>query len=200
MPIEIKSSSFCGLSRTKDWQNWLKITAPDLHKELTKIVDSNQGCRANSNKMMDIYFSLHKRGLESQLETFLKRRFPWIIKTPEEPTHKQIRKNIKTVKIIETKNPRKSNLEILNKHKVFLSYRPNILSFPQKYIIIADPQLIYDQVRIFVSNKLSVDYLIIDDHAYIEYLDAKYATVVDRIQREDRDIYKYRAKMLQDVN
>ena len=201
MPIEIKSSSFCGLSRSKDWQTWLEDVAPDLYKDLLKVIDSSKGCRANSNKMMDIYFALHKRGLEPQLETFLKRRFPWIIKTPQEPTAKQLKDNVRTVKLVETQNPRKRpNWDVLNKHKVFLSYRPDILSFPQKHIIIANPQVIYDQVQAFVANKLAVDYLIIENHAYIEYFDTKYAVVVDRIPRESRDIYKYRAKMLQDAD
>jgi hypothetical protein len=201
MPVEIKSSSFCGLSRAKDWQNWLKNVAPDLHKDLLKVVDSGKGCRANSNKMMDIYFTLHKRGLEPQLETFLKRRFPWIIKPPEEPTRKQIRKKVNKVKAAEANRPRKHmNWETINKHNVFLSYRPDILSFPQKHIIIADPKFIYDQVQSFVANKLAVDYLIIDDHAYIEYFEPKYVAVVARIPREARDIYKYRIKMLQDAD
>jgi hypothetical protein len=59
--MRIKTSSFCGLARSDDWQKWLKATSEELYRELMKTVNSRKGCRANSNKMMDIYYSLYQK-------------------------------------------------------------------------------------------------------------------------------------------
>lgn len=199
MATEIKTSAFCGLSRSEDFQKWLEATAPDLYNDLLTVVNSARGCRANSNKMMDIYFELNKRKMEGPLITFLKRRFPWVIKensTPKQQVEKHkelIQRDIQTKQLIAAKD-----WEKLNKHAVFTTYRPDILSFPQKFIIIDDPNNLYDRVQKFIQNKLAVDYLILEDHAYIEYFDMKYAAVIDKIPRESRDIYKYRWKMQHD--
>ena len=87
----------------------------------------------------------------------------------------------------------------LNRHDVFKMYRPDILSFPQKLIIVDHPKNLYDRVQRFTQDKLAVDYIIIEDHAYIEYFDMKYAAVIDKIPRENRDIYLYRLKMRQNA-
>jgi hypothetical protein len=197
---EIKTSAFCGLSRSADWQNWLKETAPDLHKDLMKVVGASKGCRANSNKMMDVYFELNKRKLEPELIVFLRRRFPWIIKENSSPIKaKQDKEKAQKANTAhQVKNARASkDWEVLNKHKVFASYRPDILSFPQKFIIVDQPAALYDRVQRFVENKLAVDYLIVGDRAYIEYFEPKYAAIIDKIPRSSRDIYKYRLKMQQ---
>lgn len=195
MTTEIKTSAFCGLSRSEDFQNWLEVTAQDLYEDLLTVVEAAKGCRANSNKMMDIYFELNDRGLEPHLITFLKRRFPWVIKESKLPPSPQLNfQKEKTDQIIRRAAITK-DWQSVNKHHVFQSYRPDILSFPQKMILIDDPNKLYDKVQKFVQNKLAVDYILIDDHAYIEYFDMKYAAVVDKIPRENRDIYKYRWKM-----
>jgi len=186
---EIKTSAFCGLSRSKDWQNWLEETAPDLHASLMTTVGSAVGCRANSNKMMDIYFDLNKRGLEPQLITFLKRRFPWIIKG-EKPTQQP-----SIVFPTQRVQNYPKDWASYNKHGVFGVYRPDILSFPQKLIIIDSPDRLMQRVQHFAQDKLAVDYIIIDDRAYIEYFDSKYAMIVDKFPRDSRDIYKYRLKI-----
>jgi hypothetical protein len=193
MTAEIKTNAFCGLSRSEDFQKWLEAISKDLHKDLLTVVHAAKGCRANSNKMMDIYFELNQRGMEPQLITFLKRRFPWILKegyTPEPKIEPKVVERQQVQQLSSVKN-----WAGLNKHNVFKKYRPDILSFPQKKIIIDSPSVLYDRVQKFIQNRLAIDYLIIEDHAYIEYFDMKYAAVIDKILRENRDIYKYRWKM-----
>lgn len=198
---EIKTSAFCGLSRSTDWQKWLKETSPDLYQDLMKTVNTARGCRANSNKMMDIYFKLNQRGLEPELLTFLRRRFPWIIKEDTSPKQKEIKKQTKASSVSHNIRNLKSSKDWgrLNKHKVFSFYRPDILSFPQKFIIVDQPASLYDRVQRFVADKLAVDYIIIGDRAYIEYFEPKYAAVIDKIPQKSRDIYKYRLKMQQNA-
>lgn len=194
MATEIKTGSFCGLSRSEDFQRWLQAIAKDLHADLLTVVKSAKGCRANSNKMMDIYFELNSRGLEPNLITFLKRRFPWVLKEVEKPQKREQLQHIKVEQQLKRKATA-NNWESLNKHKVFSRYRPDILSFPQKLILTGNPNSLYNKVQEFSKDKLAVDYLIIEDHAYIEYFEMKYAAVIDKIPRENRDIYKYRWKM-----
>lgn len=193
MPLEIKTSAFCGLSRSKDWQTWLNSEAPDLHDNLQETIRKGTGCRANSNKMMEIYFELLKRNKQKNLETFLQRRFPWMIKTPT----KQRPSKRTAPPVISQTNSR--DWESLNKHKVFASYRPDILSFPRKLIIVDNHKKLYNRVQRFIINKLAADYLIIENYAYIEYFEPKDAGIIDKIPRERRDIYKYRQKMAQDA-
>ena len=201
MTEEIKTSAFCGLSRSEDFQKWLKSTAEDLYADLLEVIQSAKGCRANSNKMMDIYFELNSRGLEPHLITFLRRRFPWIIKNDTNPPSPRRAEAVKSIKVNNQVKQLRAvkDWASMNKHNVFKTYRPDILSFPQKMIILDHPNILYDRVQRFTKDKLAVDYLIIEDHAYIEYFDVKYAQVIDKIPREKRDIYLYRMKVRQDA-
>jgi len=193
--MEIHTSSFCSISRSEDWQKWLKETAPDLHQSLQEVIDSKRGCRANTNKMQDIYFELYQRNLGNAFESFVKRRFPWLIKSENKPP----KERQTTTRLPRVTAPyKKVNLEDLNKHKVFKYYKPNLLQFPQKLIILGHPDTLFQQVQNFVQDKLAIDYLILEDRAYIEYFLPKYATIVDRYPRERREIYQYRRRMAQD--
>jgi hypothetical protein len=195
--MELRTSAFCSLARSADWQVFLDDIAPDLCRDLKHTIKTSKGCRANSNKMMEIYFELDKRGLKNDLEVFLKRRFPWIIKHSGAISHKSVQKIAKETQVEQVVEKSAKNWNNLNKHGVFRMYRPDVLSFPQKFILIGTPETLYGNVQEFIRNKLAVDYIIIENYAYIEYFDAKYATVVDRIPRESREIYKYRQKLSQ---
>jgi len=189
--MKVKTGTFCSLARHADWQAWLKIVAPKLLQDLENTINSHKGCRANSNKMMDIYHDLYKTGHGKKFEDFITQRFPWLIEDQTKPTPSQIKKKITTIKkkgYISQPNP--TNYNELNKHKVFNFYRPNILSFPQKLILTGDN--LFDRVHDFIKNKIGVDYIILDDTAYIEYFEQKHTDVVDKIPRTSRDIYKYR--------
>lgn len=188
--MRIKTSSFCSLSRHEAWQSWLGQAAPDLLTDLDNTIKSRKGCRANSDKMMAIYHELYKRKLGNQFEKFISEKFPWLVENgPSRPTNK-------FPTVIKRTELKESNSD-LNKHQVFTSYRPHLLDFPQKLIIVDTPQNLYKRVQGFVQDKIGVDYIIIDDHAYIEYFEPKYAGVVDRIKRENREIYRFRQRSQQ---
>lgn len=192
---EIKTGAFCGLSRSEDFQQWLKVTAEDLYDDLIKTLTAAKGCRANTNKMMEVYSKLSEKGLEPHLISFLQRRFPWILKggkKPETFTPGKLKEEVPG-----KRKYAKTTVDVTNKHNVFKAYKPNVLSFPQKLVMVGNPATLYQEVQKFAHNKLGVDYLIIEDHAYIEYFDIKYAAVVDKIPRESRDIYNYRKRLQQ---
>lgn len=205
--MRIKFSSFCGLSRNPDWQSWLQGIADDLHYDLMQTIRSSKGCRANSKKMYDIYHALYSKNKGKEFESFMRRRFPYMVlegeKSPQ-PAPKILAKRKPDPKLIQhrgheaaTDRSAREHYEKLNKHKIFKSYRPDLMVFPQKMILVDKPENLYNQVHRFIKNKLAADYIIIEDRAYIEYFEPRFASVVDKIPREKREIWVYRQKARQ---
>ena len=194
MGINLKKAQFCALSRQPDFKSWLKDIAPDLYDQLL-LTQKKSSCKANSEHMLIIYTKLYERNVGNDLETFLRRRFPMVIdEAPRQhvistPAQEQRQTNIQNLSI---------NSESLNKHKVFKSYKPTLLTFPQKKIIYnANPQQLLAITNEFLQNKISVDYIILEDRAYIEYFEQKFAAIADRIKKESREIYQYRVRIQQ---
>jgi hypothetical protein len=188
--MKLKHSHFCGLSSATDWRIWLKSVAPDLYDGL--INAPKKGCKANQEKMVEIHQELLKRGLQAKFEAFIRQRFPYVI---DEDNHTTL--NVISPKKLEPTKPIVGHIETINKHKVFRSYRPDILSFPHKYIIVGDPTTLNEQIKKFTHDKVGVDTLIIEDHAYIEYFHKRYSDVVEKIPQENRDLWVYRQKAKQ---
>lgn len=200
--MRIKFSSFCSLSRNPDWQNWLKETAEDLHHDLIQTVRSGKGCRANSKKMYDIYHALYSKNKGSEFESFMQRRFPYMVlesETPKVLAKKKPDPKLAKHRMHEVVNNQaaRKHYADLNKHGVFKTYRPDLMVFPQKMILVDKPENLYNRVHRFIKDKLAADYVIIEDRAYIEYFEARFASVVDKVPREKRDIYLYRQKVSQ---
>lgn len=189
--MKLKINHFCGLSSATDWRTWLKSVAQDLYNDLVNA--PKKGCKANQEKMIEIHQLLIKRGLQTQLEKFIRQRFPYVI---EEDDHSTLN-ILKPAKVVEPSKPVAGHIQQMNKHKVFRSYRPDILSFPHKYIIVGDPATLKERVKEFTFDKVGVDTLIIEDHAYIEYFHKRYSDVVEKIPQENRDIWTYRQQMKQ---
>jgi len=192
MAFKLNTSKFCALSRNSDFNKWLKDTASDLHSTLVR-VRKTPGCKSNREYMMIIYRDLYKRGKGEELETFIKSRFSYLIekeieaKFPGVPVQTVDKIRPKSLKKIPFKN------EEMNKHKVFKIYKPSMLMFPQKRILMDDSgELLLKLVKKFLSDKIGSDFIIIENRAYIEYFDQKYATINDKIKKETRDIYQYR--------
>lgn len=189
--MKLKISHFCGLSSSSDWRAWLKSVALDLYDGLVNA--PKKGCKANQEEMIKIHQALIKRGLQSKLETFIRQRFAYVI---DEDDHSTINV-LKPAKALEPAKPVVGHIESMNKHKVFRSYRPDILSFPHRYIIVGEPSTLKERVKTFIYDKVGVDTLIIDDHAYIEYFHKRYSDVVEKIPQENRDLWIYRQQMKQ---
>jgi hypothetical protein len=189
--MKLKTSHFCGLSSATDWRVWLKATTPDLYDGL--INAPKKGCKANQEKMIEIHQTLIKRGFQKQFEAFIRQRFPYVI---DEDDHSTLNV-LQPVKTPAPTKPVVGHIETMNKHKVFRSYRPDILSFPHKYIIVGEPVVLKEQIKKFTHDKVGVDTLIIDDHAYIEYFHKRYSDVVEKIPQENRDLWVYRQQMKQ---
>jgi hypothetical protein len=136
--------------------------------------------------MIDIYKVLYARNLGDQFEDFIRRKFPYIIEGEEKP-QRAPRPAPKEKKIIPPQR--------LNKHGVFKSYNPRMLTFPQKLILTSDnAENLATQVKEFLRDKVASDYIIIEDTAYIEYLPSKYKDIADQIPLEAREIELFRRK------
>ena len=186
--MEIKIGHFCGLSSSTSFRNWLKKTAADLYDLIVNT--QTKGCRSKQEKMVEVKNKLYNRNQGHLLEAFIKENYPYmLIETKIKEEDKK--KLQQPLTIIEKKT---EHIEHLNKHKVFKIYRPDLLTFPHKYIIVDDQNIIEDKVKLFIKDKFGVDYLIIDDHAYIEYFNRRYSDVISKIKEEDREIWQYRQR------
>lgn len=140
----------------------------------------SKSCKSNKEVMVSIYHELIKRKLDGELITFLRQYYPIAVRLDPASTSESTKKSIRSDS---------------NKHGVFKFYRPHLLTFPQKMIFIDDDRnKLLSRVKRFVSNKISVDYIIIDDRAYIEYFEPRFEPEVSKVRDVDREIYTYRRK------
>lgn len=200
MKIQVDQGRFCTLSGNKDWQEWLKKEDSELYSDLMKTRMSGRGCNANKEKMKQIYSLLYAKGKGESFEKLIQQRFSYLmldndVKNKDALIAKvplQQPKPVSQVKI----PPRilaPTNTENLNKHKVFSSYRPNILSFPKKMIFVnSNKDQLEAIVKHFLKDKTAFDYIIIDDRAYVEYFNLENQEEADKIPKESREIHKYR--------
>lgn len=190
--MQIRISEFCGLSRAKLWQDWLQNIATDLYTNLIKILsDPKGGCKKNTQAMVDIYSELLKRKLGDKLNEFLKKEFPNVIdNSPKSVFFKPKKSNIDAEKY--------KSIKEANKHKVFKNYNPSLLTFPQKLIII-DPDIseLQKKINTFIMDKVSTEYVIIEDRAYIEYFLQKYKSEALKYPKELSEINKWRKENLE---
>ena len=187
------------MSRNSDWLEFLKSTAPELYYELNDFLRTQKGCKSARDKMTDIYRKIYAMGKGSEFESFISIRFPYIIESSSsnkpETVQDTIRQTMMARHVKPVLNSRNSD-ESLNKHGVFKSYKPDMLTFPQKLIIVNnDPRQLISSIRAFIADKVGVDYLVIEDRAYIEYFLPKYKDLVYKIPNQDREITQFKLRM-----
>lgn len=196
--MRIDQSQFCSLSGDGKFQQWLKIADNALYEELMETRRTGRGCRANSEKMRHVYAQLYQHSKGDQLEAFISKNYPSLIVRDREdtkgvPTYRPAPPMLRAPRRQKIISP--TNTESLNKHKVFGSYRPHIMTFPQKRILVnSNRRQLEASVRQFLQGKMSTDYIIIEDRAYIEFFDAKFTREAAKIPQEHREIHQYRAR------
>jgi hypothetical protein len=189
MSFSVNAKHFCGLSTSKDFRTWLRSIAPDL---LDRLLTTRKGCKSAQETMMGIHKELYNRSMGPKLEEFMRQRFPYMISKEAAPV---VVPQLPKAPIELT--PVINHIANLNKHGVFKRYQPNLLTFPHKYIITGERERLEKVVKDFITDKIGVDYIIIDNHAYIEYFPRRYADVAEKVKQEDREIWVYRQKKKQ---
>lgn len=183
MKYSIRQNMFCALARDEGWQGWLKSVAGDLYTKLLQHLEKSTSCKSNKAVMYVVLVELDKRKLTDDLVKFLSDYYPIALKI--ESNEITLNRQVK----IEG-DP--------NKHKVFKSYRPYLMSFPQKIIIVdGDRASLEHRTKAFIKNMIKADYIIIEDRSYIEYFEPQYKDESEKIV--DSEILQYRKKLKYDV-
>ena len=163
--MELKTGLFCRIAREAPWQEWLGVHSSDLLAELEYTIEKH-GCGEVELCMVKIMNALKAQGLEPQLVAFLMRRYPYILKS------------------FKTESP---------KHKVFEFYNPNVLTFPHKIVMRNnDPDKLEEMVNKFTKDKCGVDFVIVEDCAYVEYFNPKHRDIADKMPVATREVYRYK--------
>lgn len=180
---KIKDSQFCALSKDSQFRTWLSNNAQDLFIDLRKHLEVSTSCLSNKKKMIEIKDELFKRGIEDKLIEFLRSVYPTIISV----SYSQSKISNTAIKI--------NDMDKLNKHKVFKFFKPGFLTFPHKFIMAdSNSDNLYARIKRFIKDKISVDYIVIGDRAYIEYFESKYVNEIKNINNESREIYNIKKK------
>jgi hypothetical protein len=188
--MKIKVNSFCSVSRHPAWHAFLGRVSPDILEDLKVFLRTNTGCKSARIKMVEIYQKLYARGKDSEFEDFIRQQFPYMEEHSES--------NTKSCAVRPKPKPRRKKIakqENLNRHGVFKSYQPSLLTFPHRLILVDNnDERLLKSVSQFLSDKIKIDYIIIEDRAYVEYLLPKYAEVQNKLRPEALEIEQYRRR------
>lgn len=201
--MKLIEDRFCGLSRAKDFQSFLKNVDVELYQELINHLQLNEGCKSNKNKMIKIRKELRDRGHELELINFMSDRYPhMVVKGSVESSPKPIQKespkqDIKIKKMVAT-----TTVELydkMNYHRVFEVYRPKVLFVPQRRIFVGpNKKHVLNSVTSFTATKLDVDYIVLEGpelwHGYVEYFEPRFKDQITSIDHSQRPITLYRKK------
>ena len=178
MKYSLRTDQFCALSTDQTFHQWLEGVDQGIYVGLQVHLKRSPGCRANKEYMKMVRRQLSASGLNEELIKFLRDYFPTVLKP-----------------IIEPKEEVKVDLSDLNKHGVFRIYKPHILTFPHKYIIIdVNREQLDKKVAGFIKDKIEVDYVIIGDRAYIEYFEPRFKEEANTVPEEIREIWLYKKR------
>lgn len=179
----VRTKQFCSLCKEQRWQAWLHTSAPNLFDDLIDHLSSNLSCRANHQKMVEIYQKLEARKLVEGMVKFLVKEYPYAVEDIS----------------IAMEQPRKVEnsltLDRLDNQDIFVIYKPNLLTFPQKLVLKNDDvNMLHRDVMSFINDKVGVDFVIIKNVAYIEFFKLKFQRESKQFPLEKREIYRYRMK------
>lgn len=144
--MRIKVDRFCALATARDWQTWLFEYDRDLYAQFVERLKASQGCQDNRNIMIQFLDIIKDKGGVEQLLEFLKVNYPQFVDGLE---------------------PVPAN-EIEKLNAIFSS---NVWTFPRRKMFRAAPELLPRLIMDFVSDKTKYRSRIINDRAYVEYLD-----------------------------
>jgi hypothetical protein len=169
----------------------LADTDDGLYKQLTDRKPT--GCKGNREVMLQIHAGLYAKNKGDEFEKFIRNNYPHIIEdaalvnqikeTAAETTVPDISFDMRV--IADDKN--------LNKHGVFPSYNPDILMFPHRHIIVGDNNTLTQAINEFSKGKHILDWIVVDDRAYIEWLSDKYISILEQIPEHQFQIRRYKA-------
>ena len=175
---KIKPDEFCYLAKSELFLTWLKNLNIDLHTDLIRFLMSGQGCAENRMKMYEtLQIIVKNRQWALALESFLSKHFPAMITDDAK---------------VSTTPRRLVSKEVENKHKVFTYYDPSLATFPRRIIFSGGD--LQKKVRDFCARQFFCESLIIDDRAYVEYIQPDAAIHKAEIPEKNWQIGQYKKR------
>lgn len=170
---QLSVSRFCSLATSTGFQTWLFEYSQSLYRDLMHHIRRAKGCNANTEKMHGLLKQIEEQGGIEQLYAFLKVEYPDVF---EQPTRQL-----------------GSNHSSLDRHGVFGGfYNPGLLPFPRRLILKGSASSLATHIEAYQNTNAVVDFLIIEDLAYIEYVSDR--AIADRIPDKNWLIKKFRQK------
>lgn len=165
--MKILVEKFCSISTSPAWQSWLYNFDRNLHSWYIQRMRESTGCDSNRNLMVEALEEVQKRD-SSSLIAFLRSNFPQVLL---EENHKP---------------------QSLDRHGIFPEYSPGILTYPRRTILVGSRGKLNRMLREFLNDKPVHDSVILDDRAYIEYLEVSDMHLKDAIPEESWLIKNHR--------
>jgi len=178
--MNINVGTFCSLATAPEWQTWLYNYSKEYYKDLISHLRTSTGCGSNSAKMTEILNKITNDSGGPKLEAFLSQAFPQVMNKPKCGA-KEVRKNVVV------KSAQKMNL-----HNVFEYYNPSLMTYPRRLIMSGSG--LEKKVSDFLRNKNVHEHIVIEDRAYIEYLNPEENNLAKDIPEHNWQIKKYRTK------
>lgn len=166
----IKVEQFCSIATSPAWQAWLYHFSNDIYKKFIKQLQKSRNCNENRELMREVLKNIEEADGSSQLYEFLEEQYPHVLKH----------------------NSRYVGRTDIDKYGVFPGYVPGILTYPRRKIFEGSTESLKKKVEQFVSSKGVSDYIIIGNHAYVEFLENKETSIANEIPSNNWLIQKYR--------
>jgi len=176
--IRIVTSQFCALAHDEKFQEWLRAEAEDLMADLLGHLEAGHGCRSNRQKMIEVYEVLKSRRKLDGLTSFLRSNYPFMLR--EEGKRVARRSNTKRGH---------------DGRPVFARYRPGLLTFPHKTVLMNDnPVALRRDALKFCSRMVGCDWVIVGNAAFIEYFKPQYAAEAEQVTDSQYEVKEYRRR------
>ena len=179
----IDQNQFCTLANSEKFRDWLKEASPELHGDLLEHLKKGFGCKANREKMKQIFDRIRvDEEKHASLESWIKDVFPALLDTPDS-------------RVLKISGTAKDN------HGVFPDYNPSLRTIPRRVIISVQDAMrnrmdLVNFVAAFCVRQAYCDYILSGDCAYVEYLPPNLEKVLDQIPDKNWCIPAFRMKQL----
>ena len=170
--MRINTNKFCSLSTSPSWQAWLFHFNAAIYKQFMGKLRESRGCTHSRDIMIELLADIDKiEGGTTKLGDFLKQQYPHMLIGVEADTKP-------SQKVVDT--------------NIFPNFNPSIKTYPRR--IIFNGGNLKKKVHEFLLDKLKSDSVIINEQAFVEYVDRSDHAIVDQIPAKNWLISQWRLK------
>ena len=180
----INQDQFCALASSEKFRDWLKDEIPDLHEDLIEYLKKGFGCKANREKMKQIFDRIRvEEDKYASLGIWMKEVYPSLLDN-QDPN--------RVLRISGTAD---------DIHGIFPDYSPTLRTLPRRVIISLQDALknrmdLVSFVAAFCTRQAYCDYILTGDRAYVEYLPPDLEKIIEQIPDRNWRIPTFRMQQL----